>query len=81
MMSRMRDYICSTLVYNNNPSSPVCLSRPQDQLGQLLLEASMRGDLLVVSYISHALHAEEILSTSLKLNKCILKCLNIKRMI
>ena len=80
-MSRMKNYICSSLVYNNNLSLLVCLSRLQHQLGQLLLEANMSRDLLLVLHISHALHAEEILSTSLSLNQHILKCLNIKHMI
>ena len=80
-MSRMKDYICSSLVYNNNLSRLLCLSRLQNQQGQLLLLAIMSGDHLLVSYISHVLHAEEILSTSLKLNQHILKCLNIKHMI
>ena len=54
----------------------MCPAHIQPRWRQLLLEANMRGYLLLVSYISRSLHAEEILSTSLKFNQHILKSLN-----
>lgn len=74
-MAIIRYYICTSQVSSNYLTSLFYLNNLKHPRGQLLSEAKIKEDLFLEFNISHAVHGEEILSTSLKLNQHILKIL------